>query len=299
MSRSILGTGSFFLVLASVVLPCSSILAGPSCSSLLLSSGNMHFDVDLQRSAHWDITTDLFNGYVIKGKPFSENQNRNPMFKVQIKNPKTGRVRDAFFKPRQFGDGGGWARMPMEYVSYEVNRKLGMDWVPPMAYRRNFNINGQTFAEGVLIYAVADAKVLGEVSENKLPISQKAIFSDHRVLSVLLQNEDGHSKNMLFGRHWVTGTMMPFFIDFGASLRHGTSVTMTAYPAAGNREPVDTIRRITWEKLQELKRKDLQSLREFITEGEITYILSIRDGIVAYYKRQINSRGESNVILEE
>ncbi len=44
------------------------------------------------------------------------------------------RVR-AIYKPRVYGDAGGWHRTPMEWVAYRLNLLLGLDLVPPVAYR--------------------------------------------------------------------------------------------------------------------------------------------------------------------
>jgi hypothetical protein len=53
----------------------------------------------------------------------------------QLQDPATClRVR-AIYKPRVYGDAGGWHRTPMEYVAYRLNRLLGLDLVPPVAYR--------------------------------------------------------------------------------------------------------------------------------------------------------------------
>ena len=41
----------------------------------------------------------------------------------------------AIYKPRVYGDAGGWHRTPMEWVAYRLNLLLGLDFVPPVAYR--------------------------------------------------------------------------------------------------------------------------------------------------------------------
>lgn len=41
----------------------------------------------------------------------------------------------AIYKPRVYGDAGGWHRTPMEWVAYRLNLLLGLDLVPPTAYR--------------------------------------------------------------------------------------------------------------------------------------------------------------------
>jgi hypothetical protein len=54
---------------------------------------------------------------------------------LQLQDKVTGRRLRAIFKPRMLGDAGGWHRAPMEWVAYRLNLMLGMDLVPPVAYR--------------------------------------------------------------------------------------------------------------------------------------------------------------------
>ena len=89
-----------------------------------------------QKAAHDAIATDLYHGYVVSGERFSADNNRNPIYKVVVKNPRTGRYRTALFKPRTPGDGHGWNNVTLEYVAYELAYKLGIDFVPPAAYRK-------------------------------------------------------------------------------------------------------------------------------------------------------------------
>ena len=98
--------------------------------------------------AHEAISTDLFHGEVVTWRPFSENNNKNSMFELVIRNPRTGRFRTVLFKPRFRGDGHGWNRVPMEYVAYRLGRFLGTDLIPPVAYRRNITLGDHHFYEG-------------------------------------------------------------------------------------------------------------------------------------------------------
>lgn len=54
----------------------------------------------------------------------------------QLADPHMGRRVRAVFKPRVEGDAEGWHRAPIEWVAYELNLMLGMDYVPPVAYRQ-------------------------------------------------------------------------------------------------------------------------------------------------------------------
>ncbi|MBI4404648.1 MAG: hypothetical protein HY537_10825 [Deltaproteobacteria bacterium] len=264
-----------------------------------LQAATVRFDPCAAELAHSAITTDLYNGWAHWGHPYGENGNHHALFLAEVHNDRTGRNRVAFFKPRFLGDEDGWARSPMEYVAYVLNRKLAMDYIPPMAYRRGFGFNGQWFAEGAIIYRVPDTRRLLEVQESEWGLSKRAVLSDNRILNVLLQNPDGHFKNLLFGRHWVDGVFRPIFVDFGASFRHGTHVTMTHYPAFRNSEPVYWVREQTLERLRRLTWQDLRELSEFLSHDERREIFARRDGIVSFFDRLIAERGRNQVILQE
>ena len=53
----------------------------------------------------------------------------------QLQDPHTAQRVHAIYKPRVYGDAGGWHRTPMEWVAYRLNLLLGLDLVPPVAYR--------------------------------------------------------------------------------------------------------------------------------------------------------------------
>jgi hypothetical protein len=250
--------------------------------------------------AHQAITTDLFNGEVITGRAMSENGNFNTIFKVVLRNPRTGRYREAIFKPRKADDGNGWNRVPMEYVAYELNRMLGMDYVPPVAYRYGLKLAGYQFQEGALIHFVPNATVLGEFAADALPISRAAIASDSRVLNVLLQNTDAHAKNLLAGPHWADGVMRPVFIDFGASLRPGAEISLTRATAAGNKDPMFWVREATLLRLHALERRTLERvIGPFVNPDEISGILRRRDELLASFARLRRIYGDAAILLGE
>ena len=69
---------------------------------------------------------------------------------AQLQDPNTAvRVR-AIYKPRVYGDAGGWHRTPMEWVAYRLNLLLGLDYVPPVAYRCGRTERGLPARKGVL-----------------------------------------------------------------------------------------------------------------------------------------------------
>ena len=55
---------------------------------------------------------------------------------LQLQDPQTAQRVRAIYKPRAYGDAGGWHRTPMEWVAYRLNVLLGLDYVPPVAYRQ-------------------------------------------------------------------------------------------------------------------------------------------------------------------
>ncbi|MGZ3653398.1 MAG: hypothetical protein ACXWSC_19690, partial [Bdellovibrionota bacterium] len=124
-------------------------------------------------AAHDAITRDLFNGRITSVRRFSQNDNKHGLYVVQIEavDHVTGEVRqrEAFFKPRTWGDEDGWARAPMEYLAYDLNRKLDMDYVPPTAYRRGLHVeaDGQVFTEGAFILKAPEFKALAALPGEK------------------------------------------------------------------------------------------------------------------------------------
>ena len=59
-----------------------------------------------------------------------------PSLLLQLQDPQTAQRVRAIYKPRAYGDAGGWHRTPMEWVAYRLNVLLGLDYVPPVAYRQ-------------------------------------------------------------------------------------------------------------------------------------------------------------------
>jgi hypothetical protein len=251
-------------------------------------------------AAHGEILSDLDRGQIVDASKKRVNGNMHDLWWLTLNNPETGHTRQAIMKPREWGDSGGWARAPMEVVAYELNRALGMDYVPPTVYRKKIKIGSEFIHEAPLIYLVPKAQILYETPESQWgDISKKAVQSDHRILCVLLHNSDGHAKNLLLGEHWVDGENRPAFIDFGASLRAGTFVTMRHYPAPGNSEPVSVVREKTLKSLKSLSLFHFKSVTDYVSPKEISEILMRRDGIVDYFERLISEKGAENVVLKD
>lgn len=231
---------------------------------------------------HQEITETLYIGVPIKFKPFSANQNKNSLWIVTVKNPKTGQILEALFKPRFPGDGDGWNRPPMEYVSYEVNRLLGMDIIPPVAYRYNLSLGSQFFHEGSLQYFVKGASLLKEQPLAQWNVSTAEFISDARILDILLQNPDRHEGNFIFGPHWSELSKKPMLIDQAANMRKGTNMRLST-KGPFNSEIITFFNKQTIYNLRLLTSAKLATLKPFITDEEIARILHHKEGLLSYY----------------
>lgn len=171
-----------------------------------------------QETAHETITRLLQWGKIVWVESMSEVEGKygHPCYRLRIEDAKgSGEAIEAVFKPKIEGDGDGWHRASMEYVAYKLARMLGMDLVPPAAYRTGgIEVDYKKFDEGAFMYWVADAKELDQVGDFKNAVDTGCwgngvdpcvVLSDTRVLDVLLQNSDRHAGHFLFGRHWTEG----------------------------------------------------------------------------------------------
>lgn len=272
------------------------------CLTLL---GTFISDHSRIESAHSSITHDLFRGNVVSADRFYRNRNRNVVYKIKIFNPKNNHTRYALFKPRTVGDVDGWNRTPMEYVAYQLNQMLGLDYVAPVAYRKNLNIDGHT--EGAFIYFVPNAHGLKRVSlenwgQDKVftEIDKQLFLSDTRILDVLLLNPDRHIDNFMRGKHWVDGKYRPMLIDHSSSLRTGTTTNMLGDGHdAFNVGAPKVVRKITWLNLHSLNFEKLHQLfDEFMSEDEIQQLLKRRDEIIRYFNQLIEEHGYDSVVRD-
>lgn len=171
-----------------------------------------------EESAHDVITRLLQNGKIVWVESMSEIEGKfgHPCYRLRVECHKgTGAAIECVFKPKIEGDGDGWHRASMEYVAYKLSRMLGMDLVPPAAYRTGgIELDYKTFDEGAFMYWVDDAKELEQVGDFGAAtrdgcwgegVDPRVVLSDTRVLDVLLQNSDRHQGHFLFGRHWTEG----------------------------------------------------------------------------------------------
>jgi hypothetical protein len=183
-------------------------------------------------------------------------------------------------------------------VAYRVNRMLGMDLVPPVAYRRNIDVDFKRFAEGALMYRIPDAHLLRKVDPAEWGLQGDVFLSDTRILDVLIQNSDRHHGNLLRGKHWVDGQYRPALIDQAAGFRAEANVKMTDRDAFGN-GPVQVVRKSTLDNLRKLSFRRMKAeAGEFLSDREIRDFLKRRDGIVSYFERLIAKNGYDAVVKD-
>lgn len=220
---------------------------------------------------------------------------------VQLSDSATGRHLRAIFKPRVPGDAGGWHRAPMEYVAYRLNLLVGLDYVPPTAYRTDgiaLNIDGEniTYPEGAMMLWVEEARQLNTCPERAWGMRKDVLLSDTRVLDVLLHNSDRHHGHFLLGRHWCSGALRPVLIDHAASFREDADVTML-HENAFQTGPVKCVAAGTYLRLRFLDCPTL--LAEFsglLSEAEIRGMSRRRDAILAYLDALVKQEGFEKVV---
>jgi hypothetical protein len=253
--------------------------------------------LDAINDADRAILNDLHSGQITWAQPFGANGNTGSLWKVKVEHE--GRTRWAMFKPRGFGDRDGWARTPMEVAMYKLNRIVGMDLIPPAAYRRGVTLNGQYFTEGALLHWVEDTHLAGPVARDQWRPRPEAFSSDLRILATLGRDADHeNSANVIRGRHWADGKYRVMKVDNEACLRPGAYVNLEHNSATWG--SITRFNPHTYARLKELSFDDLKGdLGSFVSDAELRQLLSIRDGIVGYVREQVRQRGREQVFLSD
>eukprot|EP00850_Spirogloea_muscicola_P023616 SM000372S13692 [mRNA] locus=s372:33945:37782:- [translate_table: standard] len=205
----------------------------------------------------------------------------------------------AVFKPKVDGDAEGWHRAPMEWVAYELNLLLGMDYIPPVAYRRGgVEVDYKHFEEGAFIYYVPNSKPLRKVAAANWGVPVATMLSDTRILDVLLNNSDRHHGHFLFGEHWSDSRMRPLLIDHAAGFRKEAVVTME-HENAFQTGPVRCVSAKTYLRLRFL---DLPTLlakfKDVLTLEELDLLMQRRDLVLSYLDRLVQERGYHRTVIE-
>ena len=203
----------------------------------------------------------------------------------------------------------GWNNVTLEYVAYEIAYKLGIDFVPPAAYRKAANgnplvINGHKFQEGALLYFVPESQSIRNVPrerwesrENYSKLDQDLFISDARVLDVLLQNPDRHINNYMHGRHWVDGRWSPFLIDHGAS-KPEFNINLQTQTAFGDLN-ISKFRLSTYRHLKALTFQKLYAHKEFLSEAQIRSILERKNNLIEGIDGLIEQKGVDAVLFDQ
>lgn len=228
----------------------------------------------------------------------------HPSFLVRLRHK--GREVQAIFKPREEGDGEGWHRSSIEWVAYKLNRMLGMDYVPPVAYRTGgVDVDYQHFEEGAFILFVNEVRELREVESGHRGVSLNRLLSDTRILDVLLRNSDRHHGHFLYGEHWAIndyGTnnpmLRPVLIDHAAGFRAEAYVSME-HENAFQTGPVMMVPARTYLRLRFLNAKQVvETFQGVLSESEMRGLLSRRNYILNYIDSLVEQQGYENTVCE-
>ncbi|CAI5470957.1 unnamed protein product [Closterium sp. Yama58-4] len=267
----------------------------------------------------------LAKGHVVKARPVEPpSRFGHESFLVRLRSPDTKEEIDAMFKPRVEGDAEGWHRAPIEWVAYELNLLLGMDYIPPVAYRTggveltlsrsSDHSNSQhhhheqhqqqqeqhtvRYEEGAFIYWVPHTKELRKVAAASWGVSVAHLLSDTRILDVLLNNSDRHHGHFLFGQHWTDGTMRPVLIDHAAGFRR-EAVVLMEHENAFQTGSIRCVSAHTYLRLRFLDRSILAlKFSGMLSEQEITDLITRRDQVLKYLDHLVKERGYQRTYSE-
>jgi hypothetical protein len=205
----------------------------------------------------------------------------------------------AIFKPRIDGDGDGWHRATMEWVAYELNMMLGMDYVPPVAYRRGgIECDYQRFEEGAFILWVADATELREAPTSEWGVGRDALLSDTRILDVLLHNSDRHHGHFLIGNHWVQHRRLPVLIDHAAAFRKEAFVTLD-HENAFRTGPTRVVSARTYLRLRFLDARAIAArFAGTLSTGEMRALLTRRNAVLEQLDSLVEAFGYDSTVVE-
>lgn len=251
----------------------------------------------------------LKNGRIIEATKNPVSQFGHESYLLKLQDPKSKRVIDSLFKPRVQGDSEGWHRVPIELVAYELSLLLGMDYVPPVAYRDGgIDVDYQHYDEGAFIYYAKNARSLKNYSYDDWHVPKDVLLSDTRILDVLLHNSDRHHGHFLFGEHWVDGHFdrdgqwhgsgRPILIDHAAGFREEALVTME-HENAFKTGPVRCVSNRTYLRLRFLDFKTIKDVvQNHLSDAEVVQLLQRRDRICAYLDELVNRQGYQRSVIE-
>eukprot|EP00898_Chlorokybus_atmophyticus_P000399 jgi/Chlat1/135/Chrsp1S03228 len=248
---------------------------------------------------HEGIVNVLAKGKVISTKPNEPPSNfGHESFICELEDKSTGKVLKALFKPTIEGHADGWHRAPIEWVAYELNLLLGMDYVPPVAYRRGgISVCGRTFEQGAFIYYAPNCRPLNRVHPDNWGVPVERLLSDTRILDVLLNNSDRHAGHFLLGEHWATGAMSAILIDHAAGFRKEAVVNMT-HENAFETGPVRSVSAQTYLRLRFLDATTIRHrFASVLSEREMKSMLARRKLVLDYLDELVESKGYNETVL--
>ena len=247
---------------------------------------------------HAELVDILAHGTIVHAEPNTSSNGHHPSFRVELEH--RGARAHAIFKPRIEGDGDGWHRANMEWLAYELNLMLGMDYVPPVAYRRGgIECDYQHFEEGAFIHFVPEAVELRDVPQKDWGVPEAALLSDTRILDVLLANSDRHHGHFLHGVHWCPPhTRQPVLIDHAAAFRKEAFVTLD-HENAFRTGAVRCVSSRTYLRLRFLDARAIAArFAGTLSTGEMRALLTRRNGVLERLDALVDSQGYENTVIE-
>ncbi|KAL4436762.1 hypothetical protein ABPG75_003901 [Micractinium tetrahymenae] len=266
-------------------------------------------------AAHADLVHVLEHGVVICAERTPPSQFDHKSYLLTLQDPGSARRVRAIYKPRVYGDAGGWHRTPMEWVAYRLNLLLGLDLVPPTAYRSApltlclaDEDEELVFQEGAMMLWVEGCKQLKEFPQEQWGLDPAVLLSDTRILDVLLHNSDRHHGHFLLGPHWARGSkgkggpregsMTPVLIDHAASFRREAVVSME-HENAFSTGPVRCVSASTYLRLRFLDSHTVaEELGAHLSRAEQRQLLHRRDYVLHYLDNLCASQGYAATVWE-
>ena len=249
-------------------------------------------------ATHAELVSILQQGRVVDSQPLEGGHETHPSFKVLLEH--RGKKSWAIFKPRIDGDGDGWHRATMEWVAYELSLMLGLDLVPPVAYRRGgVECHYQHFEEGAFIHFGPDAVELQEAPLDAWGVPQALLLSDTRILDVLLHNSDRHHGHFLFGPGWVAPHgKQPILIDHAAAFRKEAHVTLD-HENAFRTGPVRCVSSRTYLRLRFLDARAIAArFAGTLSTGEMRALLTRRNAVLERLDALVEVQGFAATVIE-
>lgn len=168
---------------------------------------------------------------------------------------------------------------------FELDRLLGLDWVPPAVPRTVGGRGGtvQLWIEGTITNR--ERRDQGLAAPNPVEWAHQEILV--RVFDALIDNTDRNLGNILIDDDWQM-----WFID------HSRAFTTASEPA--DLDELLWCERGLWHRLQHLDEDEVRRrLAATLKESEIEALLSRRNALVEHFAERIATAGEDEVLFEQ